>query len=64
MMLKSAKETCKEAMDQLKKIRKKQKSQNKTAYDLLDQVLPSSKVLQMKRKSEDDEKCGKKLRKK
>ena len=64
MMLKSAKETCKEAMDQLEKIRKKQKSQNKTAYDLLDQALPSSKVLQMKRKSEDDEKCGKKLRKK
>ena len=51
-------------MDQLEKIRKKQKSQNKTAYDLLDQALPSSKVLQMKRKSEDDEKCAKKLRKK
>ena len=51
-------------MDQLEKIRKKQKSQNKTAYNLLDQALPSSKVLQLKRKSEDDEKCGKKLRKK
>ena len=59
-MLKSAKET----MDQLEKIRKKQKSQNKTAYDLLDKALPSSKVLQMKSKSEDDEKCAKKLRKK
>ena len=43
---------------------KKQKSQNKTAYDLLDQTLPSSKMLQMKRKSEDDEKCARKLRKK
>ena len=64
LMLKSAKETRKEAMDQLEKIRKKQKSQNKTAYDLLDQALPSSEVLQMKRKSEDYEKCGKKLRKK
>ena len=64
MMLKSAKETRKEAMDQLEKIRKKQKSQKKTAYELLDQALPSSKVLQMKRKSEEDEKCGKKLRKK
>ena len=64
MMLKSAKETCKEAMDQLEKIRNKQTSQNKTAYKLLYQALPSSKVLQMKRKSEDDEKCSKKLRKK
>ena len=64
MMLKSAKQTRKEAMDQLEQIRKKQKSQNKTTYDLLDQALPSSKVLQMKRKSEDDEKCAKKLRKK
>ena len=33
MMLKSAKETHKDAMDQLEKIRKKQKSQNKSAYD-------------------------------
>ena len=64
MILKSAKETHKDAMDQLEKIRKKQKSQNKTAYDLLDQALPSSKVLQMERKSEGDEKCAKKLRKK
>ena len=64
MMLKYGMETCNEAMDQLEKVRKKQKSLNKTAYDLLDQALPSSKVLQMERKSKDDEKCGKKLRKK
>ena len=51
-------------MDQLEKIRKKQQSQNKTAYNLLNQALPSSKVLQMKRKSEDAEKCAKKLGKK
>ena len=47
MMLKSAKETHEEAMDQLEKIRKKQKSQNKTAYYLLDQALPSSEMLQV-----------------
>ena len=63
-MLKSAKEAHKEALDQLEKIRKKQKSPNKRAYDLLDQSLPSSEVLQMKRKSEDYEKCAMKLRKK
>ena len=52
MMLETVKTKHKEALEQLDKIKKKQKTVDKKTHDLLDQALPSEDVTQTKRKSE------------
>ena len=66
MMLETAKTKHKEALEQLDKIRKKQKTVDKKlkTHDLLDQALPSEDVTQTKRKSEAEEKSVKKVKRK
>ena len=59
MMLETAKTKHKEALEQLDKIRKKQKTVDKKSHDLLDEALPSEDVPQTKRKSEAEEKSVK-----
>ena len=57
MMLETAKAKCTEIMDHLADIRQKQKSLEKTTHKLLDQALPAKE--HKKRKSEGEEKSGK-----
>ena len=64
MMLETAKTKYKEALEQLDKIRKKQKNCGQKTHDLLDQALPSENVTQTKRKSEAEEKSVKKVKRK
>ena len=64
MMLGTVKTKDKEALEQLDKIRKKQKTVDKKTHDLLDQALPSEDVTQTKRKSEAEEKSVKKVKRK
>ena len=59
MMLETAKAKCTEIMDHLADIRQKQKSLEKTTHKLLDQALPSKESDNKKRKSEGEEKSGK-----
>ena len=58
MMLERAKAKCTEIMDHLVDIRQKQKSVEKTTHKLLDQALPSKESDNKKRKSEGEEKSG------
>ena len=64
MMLETAKTKYKEALEQLDKIRKKQKTVDKKTHDLVDQALPSEDVTQTKRKSDAEEKSVQKLKSK
>ena len=64
MMLETAKTKHKEALEQLDKIRKKQKTVDKKTHDLLDEALPSEDVTQTKRKSEAEEKSVKEVKRK
>ena len=59
MMLDTAKTKCQEAMECLDKVRKKQKSLDKSTQKLLDKALPSTEVSGKKRKTESDEKTAK-----
>ena len=59
MMLETAKAKHTEIMDHLADIRQKQKSLEKTTHKLLDQALPSKESDNKKRKSEGEEKSGK-----
>ena len=54
MMLETAKTKCQQAMDSSDKIRKKQKSLDKTAHKLLGQVLLSKEMPEKKRTSEEN----------
>ena len=60
MMLDTAKTKCQEAMECLDKVRKKQKSLDKSTQKLLDKALPSTEVSGKKRKTESDDKNAKK----
>ena len=65
MMLETAKTKHKEALEQLDKIRKKQKTvDGKKTHDLLDKALPSEDVTQTKRKSEAGGNSVKKVKRK
>ena len=59
MMLETAKAKCTEIMYHLADIRQKQNSHEKTTHKLLDQALPSKESYNKKRKSEGEEKSGK-----
>ena len=60
MILNTAKTKYQDAVDILDKIRKKQKSFNRTSYKLLDKALQSKEILQKKQGNESEEKSYKK----